>query len=177
MLDPSRKLIVVTAHRRESFGEGFERICQGLTRLGRRGDVQIVYPVHRNPNVVDPVQRWLAEESNIHLIEPLDYVPFVDLMRRSYLLITDSGGIQEEAPSLGKPVLVMRETTERPEAVEAGTARLVGTDPDRIYDEASALIEQGQLYESMARTHNPYGDGTASLRIARATADYFRVAL
>jgi UDP-N-acetylglucosamine 2-epimerase (non-hydrolysing) len=173
MLDSSRKLIVVTAHRRESFGDGFERICQGLIRLARRPDVQIVYPVHRNPNVLDPAHRWLSGEPNILLMEPLDYVPFVDLMRRAYLLVTDSGGIQEEGPSLGKPVLVMRETTERPEAIEAGTARLVGTDPDRIYGEACALIEQGQIYESMARTHNPYGDGRASLRIALATADYF----
>jgi UDP-N-acetylglucosamine 2-epimerase (non-hydrolysing) len=171
--EAGRKLIVVTAHRRESFGDGFERICQGLKRLARRPDVQIVYPVHRNPNVLDPVHRWLSGEPNILLMEPLDYVPFVDLMRRAYLLVTDSGGIQEEGPSLGKPVLVMRERTERPEAVEAGTARLVGTDPERIYGEVCALIEQPQIYESMARTHNPYGDGRASLRIAQATADYF----
>ena len=177
MLDASRKLIVVTAHRRESFGDGFERICQGLLRLARRGDVQIVYPVHRNPNVVDPVQRWLAGEPNILLMDPLDYVPFVDLMRRAYLLLTDSGGIQEEGPSLGKPVLVMRETTERPEAVEAGTAVLVGTDPERIYGQVVTLLESRQLYESMARTHNPYGDGTASVRIAQATADYFGTGL
>jgi UDP-N-acetylglucosamine 2-epimerase (non-hydrolysing) len=173
MLDPSLKLIVVTAHRRESFGGGFERICQGLTRLAQRGDVQIVYPVHRNPNVMDPVHRWLSGARNVFLIEPLDYVPFVDLMRRAYLLVTDSGGVQEEGPSLGKPVLVMRENTERPEAVEAGTARLVGTDPERIYHEAATLIEQRQIYESMARIHNPYGDGMASVRIAQATADHF----
>ena len=173
-LDASRKLIVVTAHRRESFGEGFERICQALIRLARRPDVQIVYPVHRNPNVIDPVQRWLAGEPNILLIEPLEYVQFVDLMRRAYLLLTDSGGIQEEGPSLGKPVLVMRETTERPEAVEAGTAVLVGTDPERIYNQASTLLESRQIYESMARIHNPYGDGKASLRIAKVTADHFK---
>src|ERR1041385_7937537 len=127
-LDPARKLIVVTAHRRESFGAGFERICVALTEIARRPDVQIVYPVHRNPNVVGPVEKHLASNPNIVLLEPLDYVPFVDLMRRACILLTDSGGIQEEGPSLGKPVLVMRDKTERPEAVEAGTVRLVGTD-------------------------------------------------
>jgi UDP-N-acetylglucosamine 2-epimerase (non-hydrolysing) len=173
MLDPTRKLIVVTAHRRESFGGGFERICRGLERLARRPDVQIVYPVHRNPNVNDPVHRLLGGQANIALIEPVEYVQFVDLMRRSYVLVTDSGGIQEEGPSLGKPVLVMRETTERPEAVEAGTARLVGTDPDQIYNETSRLIDSIQAYESMARIHNPFGDGKASMRIAEATATTF----
>ena len=172
-LDASRKLIVVTAHRRESFGGGFERICDGLLRLARRGDVQIVYPVHRNPKVVDSVWRRLSGEPNIMLIEPLDYIPFVDLMRRSYLLLTDSGGIQEEGPSLGKPVLVMRETTERPEAVEAGGARLVGTDPDCIYRETSALIESAELYESMRNIKNPFGDGTASSQIAEAVLSHF----
>ena len=173
-LDRSRKLIVVTAHRRESFGSGFERICDGLLRLARRGDVQIVYPVHRNPHVVDSVWRRLSGEPNILLIEPLDYIPFVDLMRRSYLLLTDSGGIQEEGPSLGKPVLVMRETTERPEAVEAGGARLVGTDPDRIYDQTSALIESAELYEAMRNIGNPFGDGTASSQIAVAVLSHFK---
>jgi len=144
-----------------------------LIRLARRVDVQIVYPVHRNPNVMDPVQRWLSNEPNVLLVEPLDYIPFVDLMRRAYLLITDSGGIQEEGPSLGKPVLVMRDVTERPEAIEAGTALLVGTDSDQIYRQAAILLESAQVYETMARIHNPYGDGTASLRIAQATADYF----
>jgi UDP-N-acetylglucosamine 2-epimerase (non-hydrolysing) len=127
-LDPHKKLILVTAHRRESFGGGFERICRGLAELANRTDIQIVYPVHPNPNVQDPVERLLAGHPNIRLIEPLSYVPFVDLMRRAYLLITDSGGIQEEGPSLGKPILVLREKTERPEAVTAGTVRLVGAD-------------------------------------------------
>ncbi len=135
-LDAAKKLIVVTAHRRESFGAGFERICEALTRLASREDVQLVYPVHRNPHAMDLVYRRLGGLDNVFLIEPLDYVPFVDLMRRAHLLITDSGGIQEEGPSLGKPVLVMREKTERPEAVAAGTVKLVGTDADRIVREA-----------------------------------------
>lgn len=165
-LDPSKKLIVVTAHRRESFGEGFERICRALARIADRPDVQIVYPVHPNPNVQDPVQRHLAGHANIRLIEPLSYVPFVDLMRRAYLLITDSGGIQEEGPSLGKPILVLREKTERPEAVLAGTVKLLGTDQARIVSEATRLLEDGNAYDAMARVHNPYGDGQASPRIA-----------
>lgn len=165
-LDPGRKLIVVTAHRRESFGSGFERICTALVRLARRDDVQIVYPVHPNPNVQDPVNRILKNEPNIRLIEPLDYVPFVDLMRRAYLLITDSGGVQEEGPSLGKPILVLREKTERPEAVDAGTVELVGTDPERIWMATSKLLEDKEFYEAKTRVHNPYGDGRASARIS-----------
>jgi len=140
-LDDSKKLIVVTAHRRESFGGGFERICRALAKIADRGDVQLVYPVHPNPNVQDPVQRYLSKHPHVRLIEPLSYVPFVDLMRRAYLLITDSGGIQEEGPSLGKPILVLREKTERPEAVKAGTVRLVGTAEDRIVGEATALLD------------------------------------
>jgi UDP-N-acetylglucosamine 2-epimerase (non-hydrolysing) len=139
-LDPGKKLIVVTAHRRESFGEGFERICRALAKLANREDVQIVYPVHPNPSVQDPVQRLLAGHPNIRLIEPLSYVPFVDLMRRAYLLITDSGGIQEEGPSLGKPILVLREKTERPEAVAAGTVKLIGTAEHNIVNEATLLL-------------------------------------
>ena len=162
----SKKLIVVTAHRRESFGDGFDRICRALARIADRGDVQLVYPVHPNPNVQDPVQRYLAGHANIRLIEPLSYVPFVDLMRRAYLLITDSGGIQEEGPSLGKPILVLREKTERPEAVTAGTVKLVGTDEDRIAGEAAVLLDDRAAYDKMARVHNPYGDGRASARIA-----------
>jgi UDP-N-acetylglucosamine 2-epimerase (non-hydrolysing) len=165
-LDPSKKLILVTAHRRESFGERFEHICRALAELANRSDVQVVYPVHPNPNVQDPVQRLLAGHPNVHLIEPLSYVPFVDLMRRAYLLITDSGGIQEEGPSLGKPILVMREKTERPEAVLAGTVKLVGTDYRRIVDEAQLLLDNPAAYNAMARVHNPYGDGQASSRIA-----------
>jgi UDP-N-acetylglucosamine 2-epimerase (non-hydrolysing) len=165
-LDPSRKLIVVTAHRRESFGEGFERICSALGRLAERPDVQIVYPVHPNPNVQAPVRRHLAGRPNVLLVDPLEYVPFVDLMRRAWLLITDSGGVQEEGPSLGKPILVLREKTERPEAVQAGTVKLVGTDSECIVREATRLLEDRQEYDRMARIHNPYGDGRASGRIA-----------
>ncbi len=165
-LDASKKLIVVTAHRRESFGPGFERICRALAEIANRGDVQVVYPVHPNPNVQDPVQRYLAAHPNIRLIEPMSYVPFVDLMRRAYLLITDSGGIQEEGPSLGKPILVLREKTERPEAVLAGTVKLVGTDQATIVREATRLLEDTEVYEAMERVHNPYGDGKASPRIA-----------
>ncbi len=164
-LDPSKKLIVVTAHRRESFGEGFVRICSALAHLSERPDVQIVYPVHPNPNVRGPVEKYLSGRKNIVLVEPLEYVPFVDLMRRAYLLITDSGGVQEEGPSLGKPILVLREKTERPEAVEAGTVKLVGTSEERILGEAGRLLEDREEYERMARVHNPYGDGRASSRI------------
>jgi UDP-N-acetylglucosamine 2-epimerase (non-hydrolysing) len=167
-LDTAKKLIVVTAHRRESFGGGFERICEALARLARRQDVQLVYPVHRNPHAMDLVYRRLGG-----LIEPLDYVPFVDLMRHARLLITDSGGIQEEGPSLGKPILVMREKTERPEAVAAGTVKLVGTDADRIVYEAERLLDDDAAYARMARIHNPYGDGCASGRIRQAIEAYF----
>lgn len=170
---PHRHLIVVTAHRRESFGDGFENICRALRTLAARPDVTVVYPVHRNPNVQGPVQRHLAGVPNIHLIEPLDYVPFVDLMRRATILLTDSGGIQEEGPSLGKPVVVMREKTERPEAVAAGTVRLAGTDERRIVSEVVRLLEDEALRDSMSRMHNPYGDGRASERIADATVAFF----
>jgi UDP-N-acetylglucosamine 2-epimerase (non-hydrolysing) len=167
-LDPTKKLIVVTAHRRESFGEAFEQVCRALARIADRADVQLVYPVHPNPNVQDPVRRHLESHPHVLLIEPQSYVPFVDLMRRAYLLITDSGGIQEEGPSLGKPILVLREKTERPEAVIAGTAKLVGTGEQRIVAEATTLLEDRQAYDQMARTHNPYGDGHASERISAA---------
>src|SRR5580700_10327579 len=167
-LDQSKKLIVITAHRRESFGEGFERICRALARIANRPDVQLVYPVHPNPNVQDPVHRYLEGHPNVRLITPQSYVPFVDLMRRAYLLVTDSGGIQEEGPSLGKPILVLREKTERPEAIIAGTVKLVGTDEERIVTEATALLEDREAYDRMARTHNPYGDGHAAERIAAA---------
>ncbi len=164
----NRKLIAVTGHRRESFGGGFERICAALARLAAREDVAVVYPVHLNPNVREPVERLLGGLSNVHLIEPLDYVPFVSLMSRSHLIITDSGGVQEEAPSLGKPVLVMRDTTERPEAVEAGTVRLVGTDTDLIVAQAERLLDDPAAYDAMSRAHNPYGDGLAAQRIVEA---------
>ncbi|AGA32325.1 UDP-N-acetylglucosamine 2-epimerase [Thioalkalivibrio nitratireducens DSM 14787] len=164
-LDPARRTVVVTGHRRENFGDGFRRICRALGRLAERSDVQIVYPVHLNPNVLGPVREALGQRDNVHLIEPLDYLPFVALMDRADLIITDSGGVQEEAPSLGKPVLVMRETTERPEAVEAGTVRLVGTDEERIVREATRLLDDPQAYAAMSRAHNPYGDGRAAGRI------------
>jgi UDP-N-acetylglucosamine 2-epimerase (non-hydrolysing) len=169
-LDPSKRLLVVTAHRRENHGAPLEAICGALVRLARRGDVQIVYAVHRNPKIAGPVEKLLGGEPAILLSDPLDYVPFVDLMRRAYLLITDSGGIQEEGPSLGKPVLVMREKTERPEAVKAGTVKLVGTDAERIVFETELLLENRGEWERMSRAHNPYGDGQASERIADALA-------
>jgi UDP-N-acetylglucosamine 2-epimerase (non-hydrolysing) len=172
-LDPARKLIAVTAHRRESFGEGFAQICHALARLAARPDVQIVYPVHRNPNVLEPVTARLASLPNVLLTEPLDYVSFVDLMRRAYLLLTDSGGVQEEGPSLGKPILVMRNKTERPEAVEAGTVKLVGVDEDRIVAEAARLLDDPAEYARMQRVHNPYGDGHACERIAAAIRHHF----
>jgi UDP-N-acetylglucosamine 2-epimerase (non-hydrolysing) len=165
-LDPRKKNIVVTAHRRESFGPGFDRICAALARLSERNDVHIIYPVHPNPNVRNAVHSHLSGRSNVLLLEPLDYVSFVDLMRHAFILITDSGGIQEEGPSLGKPILVLREKTERPEAVIAGTVRLVGTDEDAIVTEASSLLDDADAYQNMARRHNPYGDGHASRRIA-----------
>lgn len=163
---PDSRLVLVTGHRRESFGGGFERICQALAETAKAfPDIDIVYPVHLNPNVSEPVNRLLAGIDNIHLIEPLDYLPFVYLMNRAYLILTDSGGIQEEAPSLGKPVLVMRDTTERPEAVEAGTVKLVGTDVAAIRNGLSTLLTDERTYQSMAYAHNPYGDGKACLRI------------
>lgn len=176
-LDQNKKLILVTAHRRESFGGDFENICAAISEIADRKDVQIVWPVHRNPNVMQPVQVALRGRANVILTEPLEYVPFVDLMRRAYFLITDSGGIQEEAPSLGKPVLVLRKTTERPEAVEAGTVKLVGTDPERIVKESALLLEDREEYERMARLHNPYGDGQASPRIARRIASHLKIPL
>jgi len=166
-LASDNKLILVTGHRRESFGGGFERICRALKVIANKyqDSVNIVYPVHLNPNVKDVVNKHLSGCSNIYLIDPLEYLSFVFFMNSSYLIVTDSGGIQEEAPSLGKPVLVMRETTERPEAVEAGTVRIVGTDEDRIIKEVSRLIDDSKCYESMSLSHNPYGDGFACPRI------------
>lgn len=165
-LDAQKKLILVTGHRRESFGAGFERICQALAKTAvRHPDVQILYPVHLNPKVQEPVNRLLSGLGNVFLIEPQQYLPFVYLMNRSSIILTDSGGVQEEAPSLGKPVLVMRDTTERPEAIEAGTVRLVGTDADKICSELSTLLADAQVYEEMSYAHNPYGDGNACQRI------------
>lgn len=168
--DDGRRLLLVTGHRRENFGDGFEQICMALARLAERDDVRIVYPVHLNPNVQEPVRRILGSARNVHLVAPQDYLPFVRLMTRAHVILTDSGGIQEEAPSLGKPVLVMRETTERPEAIEAGTVRLVGTDANRIVAEANRLFDDPAAYEAMARAHNPYGDGQAARRIAARIA-------
>jgi UDP-N-acetylglucosamine 2-epimerase (non-hydrolysing) len=165
-LDPSKKLILVTGHRRESFGDGFENICQALRTLAQQPDVQVLYPMHLNPNVREPVNRILHGVDNVFLIEPQEYLPFVYLMSRAYIILTDSGGVQEEAPSLGKPVLVMRDTTERPEAVDAGTVKLVGTDYDCIVNEAMTLLTDKQAYENMSFAHNPYGDGKACQRIA-----------
>lgn len=168
-LRDDKKLILVTGHRRESFGQGFEHICEALVEIARQNqDVQIVYPVHLNPNVSEPVNRILGQVDNVTLIEPQDYLPFVWLMNRAWLILTDSGGIQEEAPSLGKPVLVMRETTERPEAVKAGTVRLVGTDRTRIVAEVSRLLHDDREYHIMSKAHNPYGDGKACARILHA---------
>jgi UDP-N-acetylglucosamine 2-epimerase (non-hydrolysing) len=171
-LDPKRKLVVVTAHRRESFGPGFVNICQAVAELAQRDDVQIVWPVHPNPNVKQAVEQALRAKTNVQLIEPLDYLPFVGLMRQAYLIITDSGGVQEEGPSLGKPILVLRDKTERPEAVEAGTVKLVGTDQAAIVREAVRLLVDSAEYERMARLHNPYGDGQASARISQHILDY-----
>jgi UDP-N-acetylglucosamine 2-epimerase (non-hydrolysing) len=160
------RMVLITGHRRENFGDGFERICASILALARDfPDIDFVYPVHLNPNVREPVGRVLNGVQNVHLIEPQDYLPFVYLMTRAHIILTDSGGIQEEAPSLGKPVLVMRDTTERPEAVAAGTVRLVGTDPARIKAAVVALLTDQQEYDRMSFAHNPYGDGTACQQI------------
>ncbi len=171
-VDPSRKIILVTGHRREGFGHGFERICRALQRIAKRKDVEIVYPVHLNPEVQEPVRGMLGGLANVKLIEPLPYAAFVGLMEASYLILTDSGGVQEEGPSLGKPVLVMREVTERREAIEAGGARLVGTDEDRIAWAVEELLDDPETSRRMALSHNPYGDGRASVRIADALAAF-----
>ncbi len=165
-LKKNKKLILVTGHRRESFGEGFNEICVALGKLAHKyPEVQIVYPVHLNPNVQKPVYKFLKKYNNIFLLDPLEYLEFVYLMDRSYIIISDSGGIQEEAPSLGKPVLVMREVTERPEAIKAGTVKLVGTNSGRIFNEAKKLLDNKSIYNRIKFTHNPYGNGTASKKI------------
>ena len=172
-VDVSKKMILVTCHRRENFGGGVQEICKALLQLSRRDDVQIIFPVHRNPNVWPIFNAQLSGQPNIVLLAPLDYVAFIDLMRRAHLLLTDSGGIQEEGPSLGKPILVLREKTERPEAVKAGTVRLVGTDAAKIVAEATMLLDNRAAYEGMTRQYNPYGDGRASERIEHALLHYF----
>ncbi|NRP35699.1 UDP-N-acetylglucosamine 2-epimerase [Marinobacterium sp. xm-d-579] len=171
MLDAEKKLILVTGHRRESFGGGFERICEALRQIAsKHPEAQIIYPVHLNPNVQEPVNRLLSDGDNVHLIPPQDYLPFVYLMTKSHLILTDSGGIQEEAPSLGKPVLVMRDTTERPEAVQAGTVKLVGTNVSLIVNEVERLLNDVSEYSVMSRAHNPYGDGSACKSIIKVLA-------
>jgi UDP-N-acetylglucosamine 2-epimerase (non-hydrolysing) len=177
-LEANRRLVLVTGHRRESFGDGFERICTALAQLANAyPDIDIVYPVHLNPSVREPVNRLLTGIANVHLIEPLDYLPFVSLMDRATLILTDSGGIQEEAPSLRKPVLVMRDTTERQEAIDAGVVRLVGTDVRAIVDSVSGLLEDSVTYAAMSRGDNPYGDGRACDRIADALNARWHTAL
>lgn len=172
-LDTTKKLILVTGHRRENFGDGFERICQSLLSAAEaHPNVEILYPVHLNPCVREPVNRVLSGVINVHLIEPQDYLSFVYLMSRAHIILTDSGGIQEEAPSFGKPVLVMRDTTERPEAVEAGTVKLVGTDPAFIAENLDLLLNEDQAYAEMSRAHNPYGDGKACQRIIQALLEW-----
>ncbi len=171
ILNPAKRLVLVTGHRRENFGEGFEQMCHALAELAKRDDVQIVYPVHLNPHVQEPVRRLLADRSHVFLVQPQEYLPFIYLMHRCALVLTDSGGIQEEAPALGKPVLVMRDTTERPEAVAAGTARLVGTDRARIVQEVSRLLDDTDARRAMAEAVNPYGDGTAARRIVHILSE------
>jgi len=169
-LDASKRLVLVTGHRRENFGEGFIHICNAIARVAKRPDVQVVYPMHMNPNVRKPVTDILGHLENVHLIEPLDYLSFLFMMRKSYLIMTDSGGVQEEAPSLGKPVIVMRDTTERPEAVEAGTVILAGTETETMASAAERLLDDAAFYDKMAHAVNPYGDGKASARIAEIVA-------
>ncbi len=171
-LQDDKRLVLITGHRRESFGKGFENICEGIKDVARQyPDTNFVYPVHLNPQVQEPVNRLLSSEPNIYLIQPLDYLPFVYFMDRSHFILTDSGGVQEEAPSLGKPVLVMRDTTERPEAVEAGTVKLVGTSREAIFSGMKKLLDDDAFYSEMSHAHNPYGDGNAAERILNALAN------
>jgi UDP-N-acetylglucosamine 2-epimerase (non-hydrolysing) len=165
LIDFNKRVILVTGHRRENFGDGIENICSALLEIAKQDDVEVVYPVHLNPNIKEPVERLLSKNKNIHLISPLDYSTFVWMMKKSYIIITDSGGVQEEAPSLGKPVLVMRDTTERPEAVKAGTVKLVGTNCEGIINSTLELLNDFGLYEKMSQAYNPYGDGKSCERI------------
>jgi len=171
-IDPNKKLLLITGHRRESFGKGFEQICNALAKIAQRKDIQLIYPVHLNPNVQKPVKQYLSNFDHIHLIEPLDYLPFVYLMTKAHIILTDSGGIQEEAPALGTPVLVMRDVTERPEAIIAGTAKLVGSDSEKIYSAVIELLDNSESYQNMSQAHNPYGDGTASQKISAIIQQY-----
>ena len=175
-IDFSKKVILVTGHRRENFGAGFEEICKAIAQLSdERQDIEIVCPVHLNPNVQIPVKKMLSEYANIHLIEPLDYLPFIFLMMKSHIILTDSGGIQEEAPSVGKPVLVMRDTTERPEAVEAGTVRLVGSNAARIVKAVVTLLDNTNQYAQMCNSTNPYGNGHASQLITKIIEEKYDI--
>jgi len=175
IMDRSKRVILVTGHRRENFGQGFLDICKALSSIAKKyKNVEIVYPVHLNPNVQRPVRTILNDHPNIHLIKPVDYEPFVYLMSRSYLILTDSGGVQEEAPSLGKPVLVMRDVTERPEVVESGNVKIVGTDCDKIISETQKLLEDKEIYKRMTNTLNPYGDGHAAEKIVTITKEFFK---
>lgn len=171
-LNENKKMILVTGHRRENFGEGFEKICSALRKISENKNIQVVYPVHLNPRVQEPVKRTLAGIENIYLIEPQDYLPFIYLMKKSYLILTDSGGIQEEAPSLGKPVLVMRNTTERPEAVAAGSVKLVGTDENHILKNVNCLIDSKDLYMKISKVKNPYGEGDAAIKIVNKIKEF-----
>lgn len=173
-LDPTKRLILVTAHRRENFGKPFERVCRALlTLLERNPDVQVLFPVHPNPNVRDTAHRLLGTHPRVVLCDPLDYLPFVAAMKRAYLILSDSGGVQEEAPVLGKPVLVLRHETERPEAVQEGVVKLVGTDFDVVVSEAQRLLDDKSAYDKMARGVSPYGDGHAAERIVKVLRDFF----
>lgn len=164
--DTNNQFILITGHRRENFGSGFEQICKGIASAAKNfPEINFIYPVHLNPNVQEPVRKILSPLKNIYLVEPLEYLPFIKLMDKSYFILTDSGGIQEEAPSLGKPVLVMRDETERPEAVDAGTVKLVGTDHKNIFANIKLLIEDKEVYEKMSKAHNPFGDGNACFKI------------
>jgi len=173
MISDDRKIVLITGHRRENFGGGFERICESIKRLAEKNkNVDFVYPVHLNPKVQNPVNKLLSNHQNIHLIEPQGYLEFVYLMTQSHIILTDSGGIQEEAPALGKPVLVMRDTTERPEAISAGTVQLVGTEVEKIVNGVESLLTDSALYEKMSRAHNPYGDGNSVKRIIEILVQY-----
>jgi len=174
-LSASKKLLLVTGHRRENFGDGMDEICKALLHLSTRSDIEIVYAVHMNPNVKGPVEAALGNKPNIFLIPPQDYLSFVYLMKISYIILTDSGGIQEEAPTLGKPVLVMRDSTERPEAIKAGTAQLVGASHTKIVSVVTELLENTEIYNNMSKRNNPYGDGDAAKKIARRINDYFAI--
>ena len=175
-IDFEKKLILVTGHRRENFGQGFENICNAIKALAHsRDDIEIVYPVHLNPNVQEPVRKILSESKNVHLMQPLEYAPFIYLMMHSHIILTDSGGIQEEAPSLGKPVLVMRDTTERPEAVEAGTVKLVGTSVQNVLNGVMTLLDNKQAYQKMSNASNPYGNGDASMSIVKFIEETYEI--